>query len=165
MPTINNINIGTINSGNKDLTINVPPGSDISKLIHTFMTDSAEDIPSSSAATNESQSQPSSVSPESNSGSSSPAPDVKPEIPLFKYIHYKITEENEQLKVHKMVCNIVRLPKMQQVCDALVELMRQEQILSTIDQTAMLTELRRLGLPSDLKGFSDKNFYSFYRTK
>ena len=84
---------------------------------------------------------------------------------FFKYIHYKITEESEQLKVHKMVCNIVRLPKMQQVCDALVELMRQEQILSTIDQTAMLTELRRLGLPSDLKGFSDKNFYSFYRTK
>ena len=152
MPTINNINIGTINSGNKDLTINVPPGTDISKLIHTFMTDSAEDVSSS-------------VSPESDSGSSSPAPDVKPEIPLFKYIHYKITEESEQLKVHKMVCNIVRLPKMQQVCDALVELMRQEQILSSIDQTAMLTELRRLGLPSDLKGFSDKNFYSFYRTK
>ena len=152
MPTINNINIGTINSGNKDLTINVPPGTDISKLIHTFMTDSAEDVSSS-------------VSPESDSGSSSTAPDVKPEIPLFKYIHYKITEESEQLKVHKMVCNIVRLPKMQQVCDALVELMRQEQILSSIDQTAMLTELRRLGLPSDLKGFSDKNFYSFYRTK
>ena len=29
----------------------------------------------------------------------------------------------------------------------------------------MLNELHRLGLPTDQKGFSDKNFYSFYRTK
>ena len=84
---------------------------------------------------------------------------------LFKYIHYRITDDKEKLQVHKMICNIVRIPKMQQVCDALLELMKQEMILSTIDQCAMLNELHRLGLPSDQKGFSDKNFYSFYRTK
>ena len=84
---------------------------------------------------------------------------------LFKYIHYRIIDDAEKLKVHKMVCNIVRLPKMQQVCDALFELMKDELVLSTIDQSAMLSELRRLGLPSDQKGFSDPNFYSYYRTK
>lgn len=97
--------------------------------------------------------------------SSSRATDFSPEIPLFKYIHYRITDDKEKLKVHKMICNIVRIPKMQQVCDALLELMKQEMILSTIDQCAMLNELHRLGLPTDQKGFSDKNFYSFYRTK
>ena len=137
----NYIHIDTINNGNKDLTINVPAGTNVTDIVKAFMSD-AEDVEAEDATI-------------TNNAT----------MPLFKYIHYKITEESEQLKVHKMICNIVRLPKMQQVCDALVELMRQEQILSSIDQTAMLTELRRLGLPSDLKGFSDKNFYSFYRTK
>ena len=80
MPTINNINIGTINNGCRNLTINVPPGTNPVDLVRAFMSDKAEDIPSSdhpssSAATNESQSQP-----------SSPAPDVKPESPADKAI-------------------------------------------------------------------------------
>ena len=92
----NYIHIDTINNGNKDLTINVPPGTDISKLIHTFMTDSAEDVTtdetsSSPAATNESQ-----------------------EIEEFKYIHVEVTDPAERTQIHRMMCNIVRLPRMQQ---------------------------------------------------
>lgn len=73
MDTINNINIGTINNGCRNLTINVPPGTNPVDIVRAFMSDQAEDIPSSdhpssSAATNESQSQP-----------SSPAPDVRTE--------------------------------------------------------------------------------------
>ena len=54
---------------------------------------------------------------------------------------------------------------MQQICDALAELIKDKKVLSTIDQSAMLAELRRLGMPADQPGFSDKNFYSYYRTK
>ena len=146
MDTINNINIGTINNGNKDLTINVPPGTDISKLIHTFMTDSAEDVTtddtsSSSAATNESQ-----------------------EIEEFKYIHIEVTDDKERAQVHKMMCNIVRLPRMQQVCDELYTLMKKRKVLCTINPEAMLKELRRIGLPGeDQEGFSQKNFQHYYR--
>lgn len=84
---------------------------------------------------------------------------------LFKYIHYDIIDEDERVHIHKAVCNIVRFPKMQQICDALAELIKDKKVLSTIDQSAMLAELHRLGMPADQKGFSDQNFYSYYRTK
>ena len=142
----NYIHIDTINNGNKDLTINVPPGTDISKLIHTFMTDSAEDVTtddtsSSSAATNESQ-----------------------EIEDFKYIHVEVTDPAERTQVHKMMCNIVRLPRMQQVCDELYILMKKRKVLCTINPEAMLKELRSIGLPGeDQECFSQKNFQHYYR--
>lgn len=81
---------------------------------------------------------------------------------LFKYIHYEVTDDDERLHIHKSVCNIVRLPKMQQICKALAELKKDNKILSSVDQSAMLAELRRLGMPADQQGFSDQNFYSFY---
>lgn len=142
----NYIHIDTINNGNKDLTINVPPGTDISKLIHTFMTDSAEDVTtdetsSSPAATNESQ-----------------------EIEEFKYIHVEVTDPAERTQIHRMMCNIVRLPRMQQVCDELYILMKKRKVLCTINPEAMLKELRRIGLPGeDQEGFSQKNFQHYYR--
>ncbi len=82
---------------------------------------------------------------------------------LFKYIHYSIIDDDERLRIHKSVCNIVRLPKMQQICGALKELIKEKKVLSTIDQGAMLTELRHLGMPADQPGFSDQNFYSYYK--
>jgi hypothetical protein len=87
------------------------------------------------------------------------------DIALFKYIHYAVTSEVERLNIHKQICNIVRLPKMQQICEALLDLMKSQKILTTIDQSSMLAELRRLGMPSNIKGFSDQNFYSYYKTK
>lgn len=81
---------------------------------------------------------------------------------LFRYIHYNVIEETDRVTVHRAIRNIVRLPKMAQVCLALKELKRKEQILSTIEPSAMLAELRRLGLPNG-KGFSDQNFYSAYK--
>jgi len=82
---------------------------------------------------------------------------------LFKYIHYDIIDEDERVHIHKAVCNIVRLPKVQQICDALEELKKNKKILSSIDPKAMLAELRRLGMSADLPGFSDQNFYSYYK--
>lgn len=82
---------------------------------------------------------------------------------LFKYIHYSIIDDDERLRIHKSVCNIVRLPKMQQICCALKELIKEKKVLSTIDQGAMLTELRRVGMPAEQPGFSDQNFYSYYK--
>ena len=82
---------------------------------------------------------------------------------LFKYIHYEIVDEQERLSIHKQICNIVRLPKMTQICNALNELRKNRKILSTIEQSAMLAELRRLGMPgANRQGFSDQNFYSAY---
>lgn len=103
--------------------------------------------------------------PEKQTDENTPASYESDGLELFKYIHYTITDEQERLIIHKFVCNIVRLPKMQQICDALAELMRSKKILSSIDQSAMLAELHRLGMPADQKGFSDQNFYSYYKTK
>ena len=97
--------------------------------------------PSSSAATNESQ-----------------------EIEEFKYIHISVTAPAERAQIHKMMCNIVRLPRMQQICDELYTLMKKRKVLCTINPEAMLKELRRIGLPGeDQEGFSQKNFQHYYR--
>lgn len=90
-----------------------------------------------------------------------PAQESEP-IEPFKYIHYEIVDEKERICIHKQICNIVRLPKMTQICSALSELRKDKKILATIEQSAMLAELRRLGMPADQQGFSDQNFYSFY---
>lgn len=87
-----------------------------------------------------------------------------PEEDYFKYIHYYIEDEKERMRVHKAICHIVKLPKMQQVIDALKELMDNKHIMRTIKQEAMLAELRRLGLPDgSTTGFSDNNFFSAYK--
>ena len=102
----------------------------------------------------------------------SPSDDLSPsvtsefnsDIPLFKYIHVAVTDEKEREQIHKMVCNIVRLPKMQQVCDELYKLMKNGKVLCTINPESMLAELRRMGLPAaDKTGFSDANFFHYYR--
>lgn len=92
------------------------------------------------------------------------APTSIPEADIFKYIHYDIDDDKERVRVHKAICNIVKLPKMQQVIDALKELMDNKRIMRTIKQDAMLAELRRLGLPDgSTTGFSDNNFFSAYK--
>ena len=55
----NYINIGTINHKNKELTVNVPPGTNVAEIVKAFMSDRAEDVTPSEDS--------SSVSPESNS--------------------------------------------------------------------------------------------------
>ena len=86
-----------------------------------------------------------------------------PEEDYFKYIHYYIEDDKERMRVHKAICHIVKFPKMQQVIDALKELMDNKRIMRTIKQEAMLAELRRLGLPDgSTTGFSDNNFFSAY---
>ena len=91
-------------------------------------------------------------------------PTSAPKEELFKYIHYDIDEDKERIRVHKAICHIVGLPKMQQIIDALKELMDEKRIMRTIKQDAMLAELRRLGLPDgSTTGFSDNNFFSAYK--
>ena len=107
-------------------------------------------------------------SPTSSTVSQNDSPSVSSElnsdIPLFKYIHVAVTDDKEREQIHKMVYNIVRLPKMKQICDELYLLIKKEKILATIKPEAMLAELRRVGMPSaDTPGFSDQNFYSNYR--
>jgi len=92
------------------------------------------------------------------------APTSIQEADLFKYIHYDIDDDKERVRVHKAICHIVKLPKMQHVIDALKELMDNKRIMRTIKQDAMLAELRRLGLPDgSTTGFSDNNFFSAYK--
>ena len=86
------------------------------------------------------------------------------DIAWFKYIHVAVTDDKERARIHKMVCNIVQLPRMKQICDELYLLMKEEKVLTSIKPEAMLAELRRIGMPSaDTPGFSDQNFYSNYR--
>ncbi len=126
----------------RELTIN-NPSSNTSDIVRAFF---AEDVvPSEDLSSN---------SPESDSGNT----------PLFKYIHVAVTDDKERETIHKMVCNIVRLPKMQQVCDELYKLMKERKVLCTINPDSMLVELRRIGLPTaDKTGFSDANFFHYYQ--
>ena len=95
----------------------------------------------------------------------SPAATINPEVKEFLYIHVNVTDPIEREKIHKTVCNIVRLPRMQQVCTELYKLMKNRKVLCTINPEAMLAELRRIGMPSaEEPGFSDPNFYHYYRT-
>ena len=83
----------------------------------------------------------------------------------FKYIHVTITDAEERAHIHKTICNIVCLPKIQQICTELYKLMKDKKVLCSINPDAMLTELRRLGMPAEGKdGFSQKNFKHYYRT-
>ena len=54
----NYINIGTINHKNRNLTINVPAGTNPADLIRAFMTENAEDIPSSPTSNNRPEKEP-----------------------------------------------------------------------------------------------------------
>ena len=91
-------------------------------------------------------------------------PVQSPSGELFKYIHVAVTSDDERLQIHRMVSNIVHLPKMQLICDELYKMMKNGKVLCSINPEAMLNELRRLGLPSaETSGFSDKNFYFYYK--
>ncbi|MBR3408148.1 MAG: hypothetical protein IKG86_04830 [Paludibacteraceae bacterium] len=91
-------------------------------------------------------------------------PVQSPSGELFKYIHVAVTSEDERLQIHRMVSNIVHLPKMQQVCDELYKLMKNKKVLCSINPDSMLVELRRMGLPdASQEGFSDKNFSHYYK--
>ena len=57
----NYINIGTINHKNKELTINVPSGTNVADIVKAFMANNAEDISPDDLSSN---------SPESDSGNS-----------------------------------------------------------------------------------------------
>jgi hypothetical protein len=138
----NNIYIGTLNDHSQDhskhMTVNVPAGIDVSSIVRSFLAEDVEPIQAE--------------------------PVQSPSGELFKYIHVAVTSDDERLQIHRMVSNIVHLPRMKQICDELYQLIKKEKVLSSIKPEAMLAELRRIGMPSpDNPGFSDQNFYSNYR--
>ena len=106
----------------------------------------------------------SSFHPDSPSSPASPNTTTNSQIPEFKYIHVIVTDDAERTKINKMVFHIVRLPRMQLICDELYKLMKHRKVLCSIKPEFMLTELRRIGMQSaDEPGFSDSNFYHYYR--
>ena len=122
----------------KDLNIDVKSVDDAIRLMSAFMAEDVEPIQAE--------------------------PVQSPSGELFKYIHVAVTSDDERLQIHRMVSNIVHLPRMKQICDELYQLIKKEKVLSSIKPEAMLAELRRIGMPSpDNPGFSDQNFYSNYR--
>ena len=138
----NNIYIGTLNDHSQDhskhMTVNVPAGTDVSSLVRSFLAEDVEPIQAE--------------------------PVQSPSGELFKYIHVAVTSNDDRLQIHRMVSNIVHLPKMQLICDELYKMMKNGKVLCSINPEAMLNELRRLGLPSaETSGFSDKNFYFYYK--
>ena len=91
-----------------------------------------------------------------------PTPEDECRGELFKFIHYSVIDDKEKVAIHKQICNIIQYPKISLVIDALKEMKNDKKIVSSIEPAVMLAELRRLGLPSDKKGFSDQNFFSAY---
>ena len=149
-----NIHIGSIQHyDHREMTVNVS-NVNVNSLVHSFFADDiTPEYSSSPASDNRPKNDFSSASSESNS-----------DIPLFKYIHVAVTDEKEREQIHRMIHNIVQLPKMQQVCEELYKMMKDRKVLCTINPDSMLAELRRMGLPNgDINGFSDKNFAHYYR--
>ena len=97
---------------------------------------------------------------------SSIASDNLSDIPLFKYIHPSVTDENEMRKIDKEVRNLVRNLSMPDICKYLMEMRKDNKVYLNVKPEAMFAELHRLGMPDEsTPGFSKKNFISYFGIK
>lgn len=73
-------------------------------------------------------------------------------------------DEEEQLRIHKEIVNLVKNFKIPDICNYLNKMAADDCILLPIDSKTAMKELQRLGMPgSDKPGFGEKNFLKYYR--
>lgn len=88
------------------------------------------------------------------------------EIELFKYIHPSVTDDEERLKIHKEVINLVTSLPIPDICRYLMEMRKHNRVYLNVQPEAMFEELHRLGMPDEnTRGFSKNNFLSYFNVK
>jgi len=85
-------------------------------------------------------------------------------VELCHLIHPGVTEYADQLRIHREVVNLVRDKSVSEICEYLEQMVEAQSILLPIMPEKALAELQRLGMPGEeVRGFSKKNFYKYYR--
>lgn len=87
--------------------------------------------------------------------------DVNADAELFHFVHPTL-EEEEAWRIHRMVKHLVSRFGVQEICDYLVELKKEKQVLLPQSLTAAYDELRRMGMPATGKGYDYKTFAKYY---
>lgn len=89
--------------------------------------------------------------------------DAQPDVNLFKYIHPSVTDENERIKIHREVQNLVRTLPLSEICRYLRQMYKEKRVYLNVKTEAMFDELHRLGMPDEsTPGFSQKNFQNYF---
>lgn len=142
----NYINIGTINNDHhQEMTVNVPAGTNVSELVRAFFgKDNAEDI----------------------QAEETPSAPQQEQTALFKYIFPSIVDDEERLRVHREVCNLVQNYPLTEICSHLMQMKKDEKVYLGVRPELMFAELQRLGMPGeDVTGYSYKNFMHHFNIK
>lgn len=87
-----------------------------------------------------------------------PVPQIEEE--LFRFIHPTVTDENERIKVHQEVKNLVRSYPLPDVFDHLDKMAKNNRVYyKKLNHAVLRSELERLGLPNDTQpGYTAKTF-------
>jgi len=140
----NIFNIGKVNTvNNNDITIHTS-SANAAEIVRSFMAGNAEDI----------QAEDVSQEPQQE------------HISLFKYIFPSIVDDDERLRVHREVCNLVQNYPMTEICSHLMQMKKDEKVYLGVRPELMFAELQRLGMPGeDVTGYSYKNFMHHFNIK
>ena len=85
------------------------------------------------------------------------------EIALFKFIHPSVTDDDERLKVHREVCNLVRNFPLGDICKHLMQMKKDKRVYLGVKPALMFDELHRIGMPDEtVAGFSYQNFMNYF---
>lgn len=84
-------------------------------------------------------------------------------VDLCHLIHPKVIDEDEQIKIHKEVKNLVKDKPVRDICSYLKKMSKEEKILLPIEPKRAMAELQRMGMPNEeTEGFTYNNFNKYY---
>ena len=82
---------------------------------------------------------------------------------LFKFIHPSVTGNKERL-IHDEIKHLVARQGIQEICQYLLQMRRDNKILLPQSPSSAYTELVRMGMPNG-EGFNESTFRKYYRNK
>lgn len=83
---------------------------------------------------------------------------------LCHFIHPSVIDDEEKIKIHKEIQNLVHCNNFPNICSYLNSMADEKRILLPIDPNRAFSELHRMGMPGEEnEGFSYKNFCKYYR--
>ena len=140
----NIFNIGKVNAiNNNDITINTS-SANVAEVVRAFMDGNAEDV----------------------QAEETPSAPQQEQTALFKYIFPSIVDDEERLRVHREVCNLVQNYPLTEICSHLMQMKKDEKVYLGVRPELMFAELQRLGMPGDeVPGYSYKNFMHHFNIK
>ena len=85
------------------------------------------------------------------------------EIPLFKFIHPSVTDDDERKKIHCEVQNLVRALPLPEICRYMRLMKSDNKVYLSVKPELMFDELHRMGMPDERSpGFTKKNFMNYF---